>query len=39
MNLSAVMLVLCYYYNVYISSYSELVMLLFTFTDKMCVEF
>ena len=36
MDLSAAMLVLSFYYDVYISSYSELIMLLFTFSDR-CV--
>ena len=38
-DLSAAMLVLCFYYDVYISNYSELIMLLFSFSDKMCFEF
>ena len=36
-DLSAAMLVLCFYYDVYISSYSELIC--FYSPDKMCFEF
>ena len=39
MDLSAAMLKLCFYYDVYISSYSELIVFLFSFSDKMCFEF
>ena len=38
-DLSAAMLVLCFYYDVYISSYKELIILLFYFSDKICFEF